>query len=204
MILKHSNKECTYRTDTALVPVPVPVPSHSSRRPTGRRCGLWTLGSGYWHRPRCQFGIACPQSLTPGPCRSQGTIDHTFTPTRVKASRFSSSPRRLARLAGLPGPQRPCCTLLALHCFCAAQPNAATPPLLPAAGNLFSLSERRSLDLLQPSVLLTSICNASVSCLDFYQDLSRIPPGGRQKWPRHECESSHSSASGAVLAGIGG
>lgn len=215
---RHSNKECTCRTDTTLVPVPVPVPSHSNRRPTGRRCGLWALGSGYWHRPRCQFGIACPQSLTPGPCRSQGTIDHTFTPTRVKASRLSSSPGRLARLACLSGPQRPCCTLLALHHSSILwQHLLATPvrhSLMPQLRRCSQLLETSSLSLSfgaavarpspAPPCCSRPFRNASASCFDGYQDLSRIPPGGRQKWPRHECESSHSSASGDVLARIGG
>lgn len=136
------------------VPVPSPVPVPFQQRPTGRRCGFWTLGSGYWHRPRCQSGIACPQSLTPGPCPSQGTIDHTFTPTRGNASQ---APRQARLLVCSSRPQRPCwacgawpagpCCLspLSQHAgsSCAAQPNAATPPVLPPAGAHLYLSGTR-------------------------------------------------------------
>lgn len=167
VLLKHS-KEYTYRTagPTVLVLVPVPVRSrsHSNRRPTGRRCGLWALGSGYWHRPRCQFGIACPQSLTPGPCRSQGTIDHTFTPTRVNASRVSQAPRRARLLVS------PTTTLLypALH-HCRSTTAvgmlalSVRHSLMPQLRRCFQvpetsfLSERLTLNLLQPSPLHKSI-----------------------------------------------
>lgn len=180
-------------------PGPGPIPTGDPPG-AGVDSGLWALGSGYWHRPRCQFGIACPQSLTPGPCRSQGTIDHTFTPTRVKASRLSQAPAAP-------------CSLPPLFYSCSMLGPPVRHSLMPQLRRCFqqlletsSLSGRLSLDLSQPSPLFTSISNASVSflLLTAIQTCRASRPVAAKSGPGHECESSHSSTSGAVLAGIGG
>lgn len=203
-------------SQTALVTVPVPIPgSFQHGDPPGARCGFWALGSGYWHRPLCHFGIACPpQSLTPGPCRNQGTIDHTFTPSRASASHLSQLPRQASLLVSAIT-----ALLDGVHCLpcyipprfendgssCAAHPNTATPPVRLAPGKSLSLSERR---LAQPSSALPV---AHVHFLmrpylawtagQVWVALSLSPPGGLQKGPRHEVKALPQALPGPRIRG---
>ncbi|KAH8782829.1 hypothetical protein F5883DRAFT_537117 [Diaporthe sp. PMI_573] len=76
--------------------------------------------------------------------------------------------------------------------------------LLPAAARRFSVRNASRSTFFSPARCSRLFRNAPLSCSHCYVALSRNLPGGLQKRTRHEGESSRSSASRAVLAGIRG